>query len=259
MQPSSVVTLSVIIPCYNEQATLASCVERVMEIRDETLGLEIIIVDDASRDNSLAIARDLQDKYKEIVLLAHEKNRGKGAALKTGFQKATGDFVAIQDADLEYNPLDLKKLLVPLRNREAEVVIGSRFLSSDSHRVLRFWHTMTNRFLTLLSNMFTDLNLTDMESCYKLFKRDIIQQIDLKEERFGFEPEIVAKISQLRVRIHEMAISYSGRTHEEGKKIGVRDGIRALYCIVKYNGRHIPFATRILLAIVLAIAAIILI
>lgn len=241
------IKLSVVIPCYNEEATIAQCISRVLDIKDSTIGLEIIIIDDASQDNSLKIAKDLENNHEEIIVLSHEVNKGKGAALRTGFKKATGDFVAIQDADLEYDPTELKKLLIPLHQNQADVVIGSRFLSPGAHRVLYFWHSVGNRFLTLISNMFTDLNLTDMESCYKVFKRDIIQRIALKENRFGFEPEIVAKVAQMRVRIFEIGISYSGRTYEEGKKIGVKDGIRALYCIVKYNSHKAPLPMQFLI------------
>ncbi len=235
-----IVKLSVIVPCFNEEKTLEKCIERVLEIEDETLSLEIIIVDDCSTDQSYSIAQKLENKYHEIVILKHEKNSGKGAALRTGFQKATGDFVCVQDADLEYNPMELRKLLVPLINNKADVVIGSRFLSTGAHRVIYFWHTLGNRFLTFLSNMFTDLNLTDMESCYKVFRREVIQSIEIEENRFGFEPEIVAKVANRRLRIFEMGISYYGRTYEEGKKIGVRDGIRALYCIFRYNAHVAP-------------------
>ncbi|WP_319405996.1 bifunctional glycosyltransferase family 2/GtrA family protein [uncultured Desulfosarcina sp.] len=241
------IKLSIVVPCYDEEATLSRCVDRVLELQDDHLSIEIIIVDDASRDNSLGIARDLEKRFKEIVVFQHDKNMGKGAALRTGFKAATGDFVAIQDADLEYNPMELKNLLIPLKENQADVVIGSRFLSSGAHRVLYFWHSLGNRFLTLLSNMFTDLNLTDMESCYKVFRREIIQQVDLKENRFGFEPEIVAKVSQMRVRVFEIGISYSGRTYEEGKKIGVKDGIRALYCIMKYNAHKSPLPMQFLI------------
>ncbi len=234
------VTLSIIIPCYNEEQTLEKIVQRVRDIQDENLNLEIIIVDDQSKDNSYKIAQELADKYQEINAFRHDNNQGKGAALRTGFSKATGDYVAIQDADLEYNPEELKKLLEPLINDDADVVFGSRFLSPGAHRVLYFWHSLGNRFLTLLSNMFTDLNLTDMETCYKVFKRDVIQNIEIEEDRFGFEPEIVAKVAHKRLRIFEMGISYYGRTYEEGKKIGARDGLRALYCIFKYNASKAP-------------------
>jgi dolichol-phosphate mannosyltransferase len=244
---STSVTLSVIVPCYDEEATLSPCVDRILEIKNDRLSLEIIIVDDDSSDNSFTIAKQLEARHKEITVLKHDANKGKGAALRTGFQKATGDFVAVQDADLEYNPMELRDLLVPLVNNQADVVIGSRFLSSGAHRVLYFWHAVGNRFLTLLSNMFTDLNLTDMESCYKVFKREIIQRVELKENRFGFEPEIVAKVAQMRVRIFEIGISYSGRTYEEGKKIGVKDGIRALYCIIKYNAHKAPLPMQFLI------------
>ena len=232
-------TLSVIIPCYNEENTLRPCVERVLEIADKTLGLEIVIVDDCSADGSLEIARALEKEGKARVL-AHAENQGKGAALRTGFREATGDFVAVQDADLEYNPRDLLRLLRPLREGRADVVLGSRFATMDEHRVLYFWHSMGNKFLTFLSNMFTDLNITDMETCYKVFRREVIQSIDIRENRFGFEPEIVAKISHRNLRIYEMGISYHGRTYNEGKKIGYRDGLRALYCIIRYNTPHAP-------------------
>ena len=244
---SSEIVLSVVIPCFDEAATLAKCVDRVIAIKDNELDLEIIIVDDASKDESLSIARSIEKQHPEVVVLTHTENRGKGAALKTGFKHATGDFVAVQDADLEYNPVELKQLIVPLANDQADVVIGSRFLPFGAHRVLYFWHSLGNRFLTLLSNMFTDLNLTDMESCYKIFKREIIQSIDLKENRFGFEPEIVAKVAQMRVRIFELGISYSGRTYEEGKKIGIKDGMRALYCILKYNAHKAPIPMQFML------------
>jgi len=234
------VKLSVIIPCFNEEKTLRKCVERVLAIADELLSTEIIIVDDCSSDQSLSLARELEAEHREIRVLAHEKNQGKGAALRTGFQKASGNFVAVQDADLEYDPMDLKRLLEPLRKGDADVVFGSRFLSYGAHRVLYFWHYMGNRFLTFLSNMFTDLNMTDMETCYKVFRRQVIQSVTIEEERFGFEPEIVAKVAHMNLRIFEMGISYHGRTYEEGKKIGVKDGIRALYCIFRYNAPHAP-------------------
>jgi glycosyltransferase involved in cell wall biosynthesis len=223
------VTLSIVIPCYNE-----GCVERVLAIQDDTLALELIVVDDSSKDKSLEAAGRLMERVPSLILLRHEVNKGKGAALRTGIAHATGDFVAIQDADLEYDPMDLKRLLMPLRDGVADVVLGSRFVSSEIRRVLYFWHSVGNRFLTTLSNMLTDLNLTDMETCYKVFRREIIQSIQIEENRFGFEPEVVAKIAQKRLRVYEMGISYRGRTYAEGKKISMKDGWRALYCILKH-------------------------
>ena len=239
------VKLSIVIPCYNEEDTLQTCVERVLEIADDLLSLELIIVDDHSADKSLSIALDLEKKHQEITVIRHGKNFGKGASLRDGFQQCCGDFVAVQDADLEYDPKDLKRLLIPLVNGEADVVIGSRFLSSGSRRVLYFWHYLGNKFLTLLSNMFTDLNLSDMETCYKIFRREIIQSIKLKENRFGFEPEIVAKVAHRRLRIFELGISYYGRTYEEGKKIGAKDGLWALYCIFRYNAYKAPLSIQV--------------
>jgi glycosyltransferase involved in cell wall biosynthesis len=243
--------LSVIIPCYNEEPTLEKCVKRVLAIQDASLHLEIIIVDDASTDGSLDIARRLAASHPEIRVLHHEHNRGKGAALRSGFQSATGAFVAVQDADLEYDPQDLKRLLVPLNDGIADVVFGSRFLSHGAHRVLYFWHYLGNAFLTFLSNMFTDLNLTDMETCYKVFRREIIQNITLKEDRFGIEPELTAKVAQMRLRIYEMGISYYGRTYEEGKKIGVKDGFRALYCIFHYNAHRAPLPLQFMIYVLI--------
>jgi dolichol-phosphate mannosyltransferase len=234
------ITLSVVIPCYNEKDTLEACLKRLIKIKDESLLLEVFVVDDCSTDGSFEIAQRLSGQYPEIQVVKHGVNQGKGAALQTGFKRATGDFVAIQDADLEYDPMDLKRLVVPLAEDKADVVLGSRFASADAHRVLYFWHSLGNRFLTFLSNMFSDLNLTDMECCYKLFKREIIQRIDIKEKRFGVEPELVAKAAQMRVRIFEMGVAYAARTYEEGKKIGVKDGLRALYCIFHYNMPKAP-------------------
>jgi glycosyltransferase involved in cell wall biosynthesis len=236
------VALTIVVPCYNEESTLEDCIERVRAIASEELSLDIVIVDDASKDGSLAIARGLADRFDNVRVLAHPHNQGKGAALRTGFREASGEFVAVQDADLEYDPMDLRRLLVPLVQGHADVVYGSRFLPHGAHRVLYFWHYMGNMFLTFLSNMFTDINLTDMETCYKVFKREVIQSIDIQENRFGFEPEVTAKITQIRprLRIFEMGISYYGRTYEEGKKIGARDGFRALYCIMRYNAPHAP-------------------
>ena len=234
------VKLSLVIPCYNEEKTLESCVDKVIEIADEFLELELIIVDDCSKDKSREVAKKIADRIPGVVLRHHDVNQGKGAALRTGIQHATGDFVGIQDADLEYDPWDLKRLIVPLVKGEADVVLGSRFLSHGYHRVLYFWHSQGNRFLTFLSNMLTDLNLTDMETCYKIFRREVIQSIKIEENRFGFEPEVVAKIAAERLRIYEMGISYHGRTYAEGKKIGAKDGFRALYCILKYNLHRAP-------------------
>ena len=230
--------LTVVIPCFNEENTLEICVARVLGIADESLSLEIIIVDDCSRDRTPEIAADLALRYPEITVLTHEKNRGKGAALRTGFQRATGEFVAIQDADLEYDPADLKKLLMPLMNGEADVVFGSRFLCPDPRGVPYLRTYLANRFLTFVSNICTGLNLTDMETCYKVFAREVIQGIRTEEDRFGFEPEIVAKIAHKGLRISEMGISYRGRKYQDGKKIGMKDGIRALYSIFRYNVFH---------------------
>jgi dolichol-phosphate mannosyltransferase len=240
------VKLSVVIPCYNEEKTLEACVDAVMAIQGATLEIELIVVDDCSKDDSLNVARRIQQRVPGLTLLHHEVNQGKGAALRTGIAAATGDFLAIQDADREYDPRDLVRLLVPLRLGEADVVLGSRFLSSGYHRVLYFWHSLGNRFLTTLSNMLTDLNLTDMETCYKVFRREIIQSIPIEENRFGFEPEVVAKIAQRRLRVYEMGISYRGRTYAEGKKIGAKDGWRALYCILKYNLPEVPLPIQFL-------------
>jgi dolichol-phosphate mannosyltransferase len=236
----AITTLSVVIPCYNEVNTLAACLDRVLGIQHETLRLEVIVVDDASTDGSAATAENLALSHPGIILLRHSTNQGKGAALRTGIRHATGDIVAIQDADLEYNPRDLTRMIAPILLEEADVVLGTRFATSGAHRVLYFWHYLGNRFLTLLSNMFTDLNITDMECCYKVFKREIIQGIEIHESRFGIEPELVAKVAQMRVRIYEMGVSYAGRTYAEGKKIGVRDGFRALYCILRYNAYKAP-------------------
>jgi dolichol-phosphate mannosyltransferase len=243
--------LSIVIPCYNEEKTLTECVDKLQLIADEYLELECIIVNDDSTDESQKIAEHLAKKYNGIKIFKHEVNKGKGASLHTGFAYATGDFVAIQDADLEYDPFDLKKLIVPLINDKADVVMGSRFLSGGTHRVLYFWHSVGNSLLTLLSNMLTDLNLTDMETCYKVFKREVIQSIDLKENRFGFEPEVVAKISQKRLRVYETGISYYGRTYAEGKKIGLNDAWRALYCIMKYNLNKVPWIIQFIFYIII--------
>ncbi|MDL2216572.1 bifunctional glycosyltransferase family 2/GtrA family protein [Desulfovibrio sp. OttesenSCG-928-M14] len=242
-------TLSLIIPCFNEQETLKLCVSKVLQLKSDTLALEIIIVDDCSVDGSLKVAEALAARYPEVKVARHEKNMGKGAALRTGFLQATGDVIGIQDADDEYNPLEYNKLLAPILDGRADVVFGSRYLRPETRRVLYFWHTQMNRFLTFFSNMFTDLGITDMETCYKLFKREIIQNIAprLKENRFGFEPEVTALVAASKCRVYECAISYNPRTYEEGKKIGWKDGVRALYCIMHYGAHRAPVPMQLLI------------
>ncbi len=223
--------LSVIIPVYNEKATIEQLITRVKNVN---LDKEIIVVDDCSRDGTRDIIRKLA-RGDDVRVMMHERNRGKGAALRTGIAAATGDFVIIQDSDLEYDPQEYPLLLEPLIQNNADVVYGSRFMGGRPHRVVYYWHSVGNWLLTLLSNMFTNINLTDMETCYKAFKREIIQSIKIEEDRFGFEPEITAKIAKRGCRIYEVGISYYGRTYGEGKKIGWKDGFRAIYCIMKYN------------------------
>ena len=222
--------LSVVIPCFNEVATIDEIISRVSA---SAWVFEIIVVDDGSTDGTREQLSMHLDPMVRVIL--QPKNQGKGAALRRGIAEATAEFVVIQDADLEYDPLEYQRLLGPLLDGRADVVYGSRFLSGDAHRVLFFWHSVGNRLLTLCSNVFTDLNLTDMETCYKMFSRDVIQSIEIRENRFGFEPEVTAKVAALGCRIYEVGISYSGRTYEEGKKIGFSDAVRALYCIVKYS------------------------
>jgi glycosyltransferase involved in cell wall biosynthesis len=241
--------LSLIIPCYNEEETIELCVSNVRSIASDNIELEIIVVDDASTDNSLAILEKLAVEFEEVTVLKHEKNRGKGAAIRTGLLSANGDFVGIQDADAEYSPVDYLTLLEPCLSGRADVVFGSRYLRPDTRRVLYFWHTWMNKTLTFVSNMFTNLDITDMETCYKLFRSDVIKKIapTLREERFGFEPEITAKVASAGYRVYECAISYNPRSYEEGKKIGWRDGVRALYCILHYSAPTAPLPMQILI------------
>lgn len=228
--------ISVVMPCYNEESTIE-------EIVDTVAGLplwkehepEIIIVDDCSRDKTPEALQRVMAKHPNVKTSRHVVNKGKGAALQTGFDMVTGGIIIIQDADLEYDPHEYPRLLEPILAGKADVVFGSRFMSDRPHRVLFFWHMVANKMLTLLSNMATNLNLTDMETCYKVFKTEVIRRIRIKENRFGFEPEITAKVAHLRVPIYEVGISYYGRTYEEGKKIGLKDAFRALYCIIRYN------------------------
>lgn len=224
--------LSVVIPCYNERSTIR---EILFRVRAQPIAdVEIIVVDDCSTDGTRDILPEVCSEF-DAVLILHDRNQGKGAALRTGFRRATGTVVIVQDADLEYDPNEYGTIIDPILKDRADVVYGSRFMGGQPHRVVYFWHMVGNRFLTLLSNMLTNINLTDMETCYKCFRREVIQSIDIEEDRFGFEPEITAKLARGRWRIYEVGISYSGRTYDEGKKIGWRDGVRAIYCIVRYS------------------------
>jgi glycosyltransferase involved in cell wall biosynthesis len=224
--------VSVVMPVYNERTTVRQVVERVLAVPFE---VEVLCVDDGSQDGSREVLAELQQEYRQVQVFLQPGNIGKGAALRRGIQAARGDFVIIQDADLEYDPVEYPTLLDPLIQGKADVVYGSRFLGAAPHRVLYFWHSVGNRLLTLLSNCLTNINLTDMETCYKAFRRDVIQSIPIEEDRFGFEPEITVKVAKRRLRIYEVGISYWGRTYEEGKKIGWQDGVRAAWCLLKYS------------------------
>lgn len=232
-------TLSIIIPCFNEEKTVHLILDKVRKVElKNNIRKELIVVNDCSRDQTSVAIENYFKQYPEIPykLYNHEVNMGKGAAIHTGIAKATGDYLIIQDADLEYNPEEFNLLIQPVLDGFADIVFGSRFMGGNPHRILFFWHSIGNKFLTGISNAFTNLNLTDMETCYKLFRTDIIQNINLREKRFGFEPEVTAKISRVKkARIYEVGISYYGRTYEEGKKIGWKDGFRAIWCILKYN------------------------
>jgi len=224
--------LSVVIPVFNEAATIREILGRVHAVK---IDKEIIVVDDYSTDGTRQVLEELKGQYSDMAVFYQPRNMGKGRALRCGFEAARGDYVIVQDADLEYDPEDYHQLLRPLEANKADAVYGSRFITTQEHRVLYFWHSVGNTILTLLSDMLTDLNLSDMETCYKIFRRELIQSIVLEEDRFGFEPEITCKISKLRARIYEVGIAYHGRTYEEGKKIGMKDGFRALWCILKYR------------------------
>lgn len=232
-------SLSIIIPCYNEAATVHQILDKVRDVvMINSITKEIIIVNDCSTDATKTVIEQYIQNNSGINfrLLNHEVNKGKGAAIHTGIQHATSDYLIIQDADLEYDPREINLLLQPVLDADADVVYGSRFIGGNAHRILFFWHTIGNRFLTMLSNMFTNMNISDMETCYKLFRTDIVKSLQLKENRFGFEPEVTAKISRVpNVKIYEVGISYYGRTYSEGKKINWKDGFRAIYCVLKYN------------------------
>lgn len=248
--------LNLIMPCYNEERSLEKLIiNKIVPLRNnlkhEDINLLLTVVDDASTDNSLQIAKKLQKRFSWITILKHSENQGKGAALRTGLTQAQGDFIGIQDADEEYNPADYIKLLQPVLENKADVVYGSRYLKPDTRRVLSFWHTLMNKFLTFCSNMFTGLDITDMETCYKLFTAEAAKELaqKLKENRFGFEPEITSYVAQAKYRVYECAIEYTPRTYDEGKKITYRDGFHALYCILHYGAPYAPLPMQFLLYI----------
>lgn len=237
----NLVRLSIVIPIYNERQTIGEILRRVLAVPLPGVARELVLVDDCSTDGTSELLTDIQRLVGDLAvsasihMLRQECNRGKGAALRRGFAEATGDIVLVQDADLEYDPAEYPKLLAPILDGRADVVFGSRFAGGEPHRALYFWHALGNRFLTLISNLFTNLNLSDMECCYKVFRREVIEKIQIEENRFGIEPELTAKVAHLHCRVFEVGVSYSGRTYAEGKKIGWRDGVRAIWCILKYN------------------------
>lgn len=253
--------LSLVIPCYNEEATLEGIVDEVLKLASDDLALELVVVDDCSKDGSRVVAERLARKHSEVKLCLHDVNQGKGASLRTGFMAATGDYVGIQDADLEYDPRDYLRMMKLLEEDRADIVLGSRYLRREDRVVLKWWHSAMNRFLTLMSDIFTDLDISDMETCYKLFRREIIRKIAprLKENRFGFEPEVVSEIARrMRFdgwRVGEVAISYRPRTFSEGKKIGWKDGVRALYCIFHYNAPSLPVPMQLIVYFFIGSAA----
>lgn len=246
---------SLVIPCFNEEKTLRACIERCLLLKGHGIGLELVIVDDCSTDASFNVATALAAEHREVVVFVQPRNMGKGAALRAGFEHASGDYVGIQDADAEYDPLDYLEMLKPIRDGKADVVYGSRYLRRDTRRVLYFWHTWMNRSLTFVSNMFTNLDITDMETCYKLFTREAIRKIapQLREERFGFEPEVTELVGRMNFRVYECAIHYQPRSYEEGKKIGWKDGVRALYCILHYGAPYAPLPMQLLLYLFIGI------
>jgi len=232
---ASAPTLSILVPALDEERTLAAVVDELVARLRPAFPFEVIVVDDGSRDGTPKLVEELRGRVPELRALRHPQPRGKGAALRSAIAEARGEVLVIQDADLEYQPRDIPALVQPILDGRADAVYGSRFTGGESRRVLYFWHSLANKLLTLLSNMLTDLNLTDMEVCYKVFRRSVLERIRIEEDRFGFEPEITAKVAKLGCRIFEVGISYSGRTYDEGKKIGWRDGMRAVWCILKYN------------------------
>ncbi|PIP92432.1 MAG: glycosyl transferase [Bdellovibrio sp. CG12_big_fil_rev_8_21_14_0_65_39_13] len=254
------INLSLIVPCFNEEKTLENCIKRIREVENNDLTIEIVIVDDCSTDSSLKVAHSIIKNDPKVKLVEHKVNQGKGAALRSGFLHAKGDYVGIQDADEEYNPQQYHDLVNAMIQNNADVVFGSRYLKPETRRVLYFWHTWMNKMLTLITNMFTNLDITDMETCYKLFRREVIQEIapKLKENRFGFEPEVTCLVSRGQYKVYECAISYNPRSYEEGKKIGWKDGVRALYCILHYGASFAPLPMQIILYFVIgAISAVV--